>query len=143
MAAWMLALHILGFVLWIGGLIAAAILIGYRANQPPGKTGQALARLQKIFLRGMADPGALLTILGGSILIASNASYYLHAGWLHIKLTFVILLIGLHWIIGTRSGAAPRAGRNLRRDSTLLLAAVLILFVLILIVTLPGRFLLS
>jgi protoporphyrinogen IX oxidase len=140
MVAWALVLHVFGLVLWVGGLLGTTILMRYHSVQSPGKGHQALTQLENIFLRGMADPGALFTILGGMILIASNSSYYLHARWLHIKLTFVILLIGLHWLIGTRSkGMGADSERYTRRDATLLLAAVVIIFLTILIVTLPGE----
>ena len=140
MVSWVLVLHVFGLVLWVGGLLATTIIMRYRSIQTPGEAHPALMRLEKILLRGMADPGALFTILGGMILIASNSSYYLHARWLHIKLTFVVLLIGLHWIIGTRSkGMEAGSDKFARRDATLLLAAVVILFLTILIVTLPGE----
>jgi hypothetical protein len=35
----------------------------------------ALARLERIYLRGLADPGALLTILAEAGLIMTNPSY--------------------------------------------------------------------
>ena len=140
MVAWSLVLHILGVVLWVGGLLTTTILMRYHSAESSVGAQETLAQAEKKFLRGMADPGALFTTLGGMILIASNSSYYLHASWLHIKLTFVLLLIGLHWIIGARS-KSMRTGSDAftRRDATLLIAAVLILFLTILIVTLPGE----
>jgi putative membrane protein len=101
---------------------------------------QALARLERIYLRGLADPGALLTILAGVGLIMTNSHYYLHAPWLHIKLTLVLLLIGLHGIVAIRSKAFATGRIALQRsEARLLVLATLFLFLSILIATLVGQ----
>ena len=101
---------------------------------------QALARLERIYLRGLADPGALLTILAGASLIATNSSYYLHAPWLHIKLTFVLILIGLHGMVAMRTKAFSTGRITMQRsEARLLVAATLFLFLSILIATLVGQ----
>ena len=100
----------------------------------------ALARLERIFLRGLADPGALLTILAGVSLISTNASYYLHAPWLHIKLTFVLLLIGLHGLVAVRTKRFATGRIAMQRgEARMLVIAVLFLFLSILIATLVGQ----
>lgn len=101
---------------------------------------QAFARLERIFLRGLADPGALLTILAGAGLISTNPHYYLHAPWLHIKLTFVLLLIGLHGMVAMRTKAFSTGKIELKRsEARFLVLATLFLFLSILIATLVGQ----
>jgi len=101
---------------------------------------QALARLERIFLRGLADIGALLTILAGIGLISTNSSYYLRAPWLHIKLTFVVLLIGLHGIVAMRTKRFGAGRIQLQRsEARWLVAATLLIFLSILIATLVGQ----
>ena len=101
---------------------------------------QALARLERIYLRGLADPGALLTILAGVSLIMTKPSYYLHAPWLHIKLTFVLLLIVLHGIVAMRTKAFATGRIVLQRsEARMLVAATLFLLLSILIATLVGQ----
>lgn len=140
MVAWTLVVHIFGLMLWVSGLLVTTIALSRHAQETSSEGRAALARLEKIFLRGMADPGALLTILAGIVLISTNRNYYLHAGWLHIKLSLVVILIGLHGWIGTRSKALS-SGRIKFEPSQarMLTLAVLVIFVLILIVTLPGE----
>lgn len=92
----------------------------------------------------MADPGALFAILAGILLITTNSSYYLHARWLHIKFIFVLLLIALHVVVATRSRAFG-SGR-ITLDSAyvrLLLFVTILVFLSILIATLPGEVLLA
>jgi putative membrane protein len=90
----------------------------------------------------MADPGAFLAILAGVLLIMTNRSYFLHAGWLHIKLTFVLLLIVLHFVLGTRSKAFASGRVTLDPGYVrFLFVAILLVFLSILVATLPGGFL--
>ena len=140
MVAWTLVVHLFGVMLWVSGLLVTSIALSRHAQEVSSDGRKALARLEKIFLRGMADPGALLTILAGIVLIFTNRSYYLHAGWLHIKLSFVVLLLGLHGWIGTRSKFLSTGRIRLEPgQARMLTVAVLVVFLLILIATLPGE----
>jgi protoporphyrinogen IX oxidase len=140
MVAWTLVVHVFGLMLWVGGLLVTSIALSRQTQETSSQGREVLARLERIFLRGMADPGALLTVLAGIILVASNRSYYLHARWLHIKLAFVAVLIGLHVVIAKRSKMFATGRITLQRgQSRALLVAVVIIFLLILISTLPGE----
>jgi putative membrane protein len=140
MVAWTLVAHIFGLTLWVTGLLVTTIALYRHAQEVSADAREALAKLERIFLRGMADPGALLTIVAGIILIASNRTYYLHAGWLHIKLSFVVIMIGLHGWIATRSKFLATGRIKLEPgQARVLMVAVLLVFLLILIITLPGE----
>ncbi len=140
MVAWTLVVHILGLTLWVGGLLVTTIALSRHAQETSSEGRDALARLERLFLRTMADPGALLTIVAGIILISTNSTYYLHASWLHIKFLFVLMLIGLHGWIATRAKfvAAGRITLQPGQARGLSIAVVLV-FLSILIVTLPGE----
>ncbi|MBZ5641505.1 MAG: CopD family protein [Acidobacteriia bacterium] len=140
MVAWTLVVHIFGLVFWVSGLLVSTVVLSRHTQETAVEAREALAGLEKIFLRGIADPGALLTLLAGIVLVLANKSYYLHARWLHIKLALVVLLIVLHWIVGTRCKlfAAGRISLQ-RRQVNLLLGAIVLVFILILISTLPGE----
>ena len=132
--------HFLGLVFWVGGLLVTSMALTRHTQEASADARQALARLERIYLRGLADPGALLTILAGASLITTNSSYYLHAPWLHIKLTFVLILIGLHGIVAMRTKAFSTARITMRRsEARLLVVATLFLFLSILIATLVGQ----
>jgi putative membrane protein len=140
MVAWTLVAHIFGLTLWVSGLLVTTMALSRHAQETSSEGREALARLERIFLRGLADPGALLTILAGIILITSNRSYYLHASWLHIKLTFVVILIGLHGWIATRSKFLANGRITLKPGQARTLSvAVMLVFLSILIATLPGE----
>ena len=132
--------HVLGLVFWVGGLLVTSMALTRHTQEASADARQALARLERIYLRGLADPGALLTILAGVSLIMTNSSYYLHAPWLHIKLTFVLLLIGLHGIVAVRTKRFSTGRITMQRsEARLLVLATLFLFLSILTATLVGQ----
>jgi putative membrane protein len=132
--------HVLGLVFWVGGLLVTSMALTRHTQEASADARQALARLERIYLRGLADPGALLTLLAGIGLILTNSSYYLHAPWLHIKLTFVLILIGLHGMVAMRTKAFSTGRITMQRsEARLLVAATLFLFLSILIATLVGQ----
>jgi putative membrane protein len=132
--------HVMGLVFWVGGLLVTSMALTRHTQETSADARQALARLERIYLRGLADPGALLTILAGAGLIMTNSRYYLHAPWLHIKLTFVLLLIGLHGLVAMRTKAFATGRIELQRsEARMLVLATLFLFLSILIATLVGE----
>lgn len=144
MVAWLLALHVFGFTLWISGLLMTSLVLLRHTALADPQARSALAAIEKLSLRGLADPGATLAILAGILLIMSNSPYYLHARWLHIKFIFVLLLIALHVIVATRSKAFSSGRITLDRGYVRLLSVVIVLvFISILIATLPGEVFLS
>jgi putative membrane protein len=136
----LLVAHIFGLVFWISGLLVTSMALTRHTQETSPEVRQALSRLERIYLRGLADPGALLTILAGLSLIMTNASYYMHAPWLHIKLTFVLLLIGLHGMVAVRTKKFSTGQIAMQRsEARLLVAAVILLLVSILVATLVGQ----
>lgn len=136
----LLVVHIFGQLFWVGGLLVTAMALTRHTQESSPDARQALSRLERIYLRGLADPGALLAILAGISLITTRPSYYMHAPWLHIKLAFVLLLIGLHGFIAVRTkkfGAGQIALE--RSEARLLVVITILLFISILAVTLVGQ----
>ncbi len=78
--------------------------------------------------------------MAGVSLISTNSHYYLHAPWLHIKLTFVLLLIGLHGMVAMRTKRFAAGKIVLQRgQARFMVIATLFLFLSILIATLLGQ----
>jgi putative membrane protein len=144
MVAWLLVMHVFGFTLWISGLMMTSFVLLRHIEATSSQSRESLAGIEKLGLRALADPGAFLAILAGILLILTNRAYYLHARWLHIKFIFVLLLIILHVIVGTRSKAFSAGRITLDRGYVRILSVVVILvFISILIATLPGEVLLT
>jgi protoporphyrinogen IX oxidase len=136
----LLVFHVFGIVLWVSGLLVTSMALTRHTQETSPEARQALARLEWIFMRGLADFGALLAIVFGISLILTNSSYYLRAPWLHIKLTFVVLLIGLHGLVAMRAKRYGKGTIQLQRgDGRLMVAGTLLIFISILIATLVGQ----
>jgi uncharacterized membrane protein len=117
--AWLHVGHVLGFTVWVGGLLAVAALLraheGADAASRPGivTAGRAMALLM--------DIGATLAIAIGLWMALKGPNYpntaFKTGGWLHVKLLLVVLgLIAPHGIMraklgklhrGTKTGALP------------------------------------
>ena len=136
----LLVVHIFGIVFWVSGLLVTSMALTRHTQETSADARQALARLERIYLRGLADIGALLAILAGISLIMTKPSYYLHAPRLHIKFVFVLLLIILHGIVGVRTKRNATGKIVMQRsEARWLVAGTLLIFLSILIVTLLGQ----
>jgi putative membrane protein len=139
MVSWLLVVHIFGIVLWISGLLVTSMALTRHTQETEPAARQALARLERIYLRGLADVGATLVILAGISLIMTKPQYYLHAPWLHIKFVFVLLLIGLHGYVAVKAKRFATGQIAMERgEARLLVIFTLLIFLSILIVTLVG-----
>jgi len=140
MVAWTLVGHVFGFLLWVSGLLMTTVVLAQYSQESSEEVRRTLARMGRICLRGFADPGALLTVVAGIVLVSTNRSYYLHARWLHYKLFFVAVLIGVHGIVAVRNKAVTSKGAVFSRtQARILFVVILLVFLLILITTLPGE----
>jgi uncharacterized membrane protein len=140
MVAWTLVIHVFGLVLWMAGLLMTTAVLVQHSQETSPEVQRTLARMGGICLRGLAAPGAFLTLLAGIILVATNRAYYLHARWLHIKIVFVAVLIAVHGIVAMSNKSLVSGQANFQRSHAMLLFGVILLdFLLILISTLPGE----
>lgn len=138
--SWILVAHVFGIVLWIAGLLMTTVLLSQHARETSPEALTVLTRLEKKSMRALADPGALIAILAGITVILSNSSYYVHAIWLHYKLSLVAVLIILHAFIGVEMKSQQKGSRTMTPGKAwLLFGGVLLVFIAILVATLPGE----
>ena len=112
---WLLAAHLIGVFVWIGGLFAVYWLLRIHSHAPK----DALDRLT-LMERSMAmtmDMGATLAIVCGLVMALSSGydhpegNLFAHAGagWFHIKLTVVVLgILSVHGLVRARVGKFSR-----------------------------------
>ncbi len=127
-----IVVHVLGVILWVGGVLAGGLLIRLRLDgDPSGKLAEGENRVFK----SLAGHGMMLTVLAGAALIALRGGLYLHQGWFIAKLILVAALIGLHMTLrvrGKRLAAAPESVTGgtlcgLQAAISLVAAAILLL----------------
>ncbi len=98
------ALHIIFVVSWFAGLFYIIRLFIYH-TEAQDKTDDEKRILSEQFVVMekrlwwiITTPAMILTLVFGTWMIFLNPSYYLHAGWMHIKLGFVVLLLVYHFV---------------------------------------------
>lgn len=81
-------LHFLGVAFWLGSAVGVAVA----AATPVQSEGGIAQALRKVTVR-VTTPAMLFAFVGGfGMLIPNFTTVYAKAGWMHAKLTLVILL---------------------------------------------------
>lgn len=134
---WMKALHIIFVVCWFAGLFyLPRILVNYAAAEH-AETREQLAQMARRLYR-FVTPFMVLVILLGVGLVATNASYYLQAGWFWAKMACMAFLVGYHFqcgryvraVVDNRDQRSPRFYRFFNEVPVLFLFAMVLLAVL-------------
>lgn len=99
---WVLVLHIIGFVLWVAGIWAGIWLLKAHANVDAASRPALVGAERKA---GAAmDAGATFTIIAGALMaFGAQVNAFKTGGWLHIKLTLVVLgVFSVHGLVRGR-----------------------------------------
>jgi putative membrane protein len=113
-------LHFLGVVFWLGSALAAALAAAYG---PKADGGMAHA-LRKVTVR-ITTPSMVIAFAGGlGMLIPRFVDVYAKQGWMHAKLTLLLILAGA---TGVLTGRLRRwaAGQNVSQQTFARLAWVI------------------
>lgn len=85
--------HLFGIVMWIGALLIASLQLRQAAKLPREVQRPVLDAMRRLHV-GFGLPGMILTLAAGLVLLMLHTEYF-SQGWMHAKLTFVLLLIVL------------------------------------------------
>ncbi|MEA3150122.1 MAG: protoporphyrinogen oxidase [Gammaproteobacteria bacterium] len=91
---WLKAFHVIAMVTWFAGLFYLPRLFVYHADAGDWISVERF-RIMEGRLLIIMNVGAVLTLIFGIAMIVA-APAYLKMGWLHVKLTLVLLLIVYH-----------------------------------------------
>ncbi len=106
---WLVGFHLIGVVLWMGGLLAFSRILGYHSKELPS------ARPRFTFVEGrlnglVAVPGAVLTIAFGLWLLVDHGSAWFRvATWMHWKLALVAAVVVVHALLTVKHRQIRRA----------------------------------
>jgi putative membrane protein len=108
----LVAIHVTANVVWIGALLAVALLAARGPfSADPAEVGTLARRLYVT----LAVPGFAGSFAAGLARILLEPRVYAHMPWMHAKLTFALVVIVLHHVIGARvrrlAGGRGDAGR--------------------------------
>jgi putative membrane protein len=96
---WLIGFHLIGVVLWMGGLLAFSRILGYHSKELPS------ARPRFTFVEGrlnwlVAIPGAVVTIVFGVwIAVQHGMAWFRVASWMHWKLALVGAVLVIHLVL--------------------------------------------
>jgi putative membrane protein len=132
---WVKALHVIFMVTWFAGLFYLPRLFVYHALSTDQPSIERFKIMERKLFWGIMTPGAIFTTIFGLILLKYFWAAYKHMGWLHVKLTLVLLLIGYHVWCGLlladfkhdRNKHSHKWYRVFNEAPTLLLFAIVIL----------------
>ena len=94
------AFHIIAMVAWFAGLFYLPRLFVYHADTSDAISIDRFKTMERRLYYGITWPAALLTSTLGIWLYTFNITYYSTAGWMHAKLSLVVLLWAYHFLCG-------------------------------------------
>lgn len=97
---WMKALHLIFMVAWFAGLFYMFRIFVYHAeNKDKPEVVAVLKTMARKLYKIITVPAMVLTFVFGFAMVFMNTELF-QQGWLHIKLTLVVLLAGYTGFIG-------------------------------------------
>lgn len=110
---WLKALHIIAMVCWFAGLFYLPRLFVYHAMSEDSTSRERFCVMERKLYRGIMLPSMIATLVFGIWLLSLNPSYYFSQGWMHAKLSLVVLLLGYQYLCGVQLKRFTR-GENQR-----------------------------
>ena len=134
---WLKALHLISVIAWMAGMLYLPRLYVYHAKAAAGsELAETLKIMERRLLRVIMNPAMIATIFFGGWMVMVDPDI-LRAPFMHVKLTLVILMAGLHGYLAHCRGLfaadknphSPRFYRILNEAPTLLLIGIVIMIV--------------
>ncbi len=97
---WVKSFHIIFMVTWFAGLFYLPRLFVYHASATDSISIERFKIMERKLYFGITTPGMIFTLLFGGWLLSFNMHAYMTAGWMHMKLTLVFLLVLYHFYLG-------------------------------------------
>lgn len=94
------ALHIVAMVCWFAGIFYLPRLFVYHAMSDDSLSQERFAIMERKLYRGIMNPSMMATWILGLSMIVTDWQVYQSQGWLHAKITLVVLLTIYHILCG-------------------------------------------
>src|SRR5262249_29487131 len=129
------ALHVMAVIAWMAGMLYLPRLYVYHAGAAPGsELSETLKVMERRLLRGIMNPAFVAVWTFGSLLLWVQDW---HQHWLHVKLTMVITMSGLHHLFAywrkvfaaDRNTRPPRFYRMVNEIPTVLLIIIVVMVI--------------
>lgn len=134
---WFRALHVVAIISWMAGLLYLPRLFVYHADAEKGsELSETLKIMERKLLRIIMNPAMIVTWLVGLAMIYANTDL-MQGGWMHAKLTCVVLMSGFHMALSKWRKAFLRDAntrghkfyRKINEIPTVLMIAIVVLVI--------------
>ena len=136
MFLWIKSLHVLAIISWMAGLLYLPRLFVYHSQTTPGSDqSETFKVMERRLYRAIMTPAMIVAWTSGGLLIWIGG--FVTDGWLHAKLTCVLILTVCHFHMGQlrhtfdgdQNTKSHRYFRILNEAPTLLMVAIVIFVV--------------
>jgi len=105
---WVKAAHIMFVIFWFAGIFYLPRLFVYHSMATDTIGIERFKVMERKLYRGIMTPAAVVAILLGVWLLAASWDTFARAGWMHLKLVLVGVLIGYNIYCGLLISAFAR-----------------------------------
>jgi putative membrane protein len=114
---WIKALHLIGVIAWMAGLLYLPRLFVYHCEVAPGSAEDLrFQAMERRLLRVIMNPAMIATFVFGIALAGMEGPALWSQGWIYAKLILVLALAGFHGALsGWRKGFALGRNRHSQR----------------------------
>ncbi len=96
---WIKALHLIGVIAWMAGLLYLPRLFVYHCDAAPGtERSETFKVMERRLLRAIMNPAMIVVFVFGGLLLASPQGVDWWSGWIHVKLALVAALTLFHYL---------------------------------------------
>lgn len=138
LSLWVTALHVVAVIAWMAGMLYLPRLFVYHAEAGAGTPqSETFKVMERRLLKAIVNPAMIVVWVSG--LWLASTIYGFQGGWLHAKITLVILLSGLHGYLSASTRRfsndtntrSPKHWRIVNEIPTVLLVLIVILVVVV------------
>lgn len=93
---WIKALHVSAVMAWMAGMLYLPRLFVYHADAAKGSDiSETFKVMEYRLLRYITNPAMIAAFLFGALMLWANPDL-MKQGWMHVKLTMLFLMFGVH-----------------------------------------------
>jgi protoporphyrinogen IX oxidase len=135
---WTKSLHIISMIAWMAGMFYLPRLYVYHCDAEKGSIQSETFKVMEYkLLQYIINPAMIATFLFGILLLFTPGIADWSHGWMHAKLTFVLLLAAFHGFLSRwrkdfaadRNAHSPRFYRQVNEIPTVLMVLIVIMVV--------------
>lgn len=97
---WLRALHIIAIIAWMAGMLYLPRLFVYHAEAESGsEKSETFKVMERRLLKIIMNPAMIAAWILGLAMLYANPGILEGQGWMHAKLTLVVLLSAVHGVL--------------------------------------------